>query len=201
HPLPPFGADSAGAATAINNLGQVVGISGDCDQSVGRRSARHAVRWDRGLVTDLGNLGGDTWNTPTAISQSGDIIVGFASSPGDDPDDPHFKAFAWTTREDFCQKQPYSDICDLGTLDVGGTAQAWGLNDRGQIVGTSCPSAGPCKAFLWERGTLHDLSEHKGDYPHPLLEARDIHSEGRISGRALTASGERVAFVMTPTRR
>ncbi len=40
--LPPFGDDSAGAATAISERGHVVGISGDCDQSVGRRS--HGTR-------------------------------------------------------------------------------------------------------------------------------------------------------------
>src|SRR5262245_44969472 len=34
--LPPLHGDSASAATAINDFGQAVGISGDCDQAVGR---------------------------------------------------------------------------------------------------------------------------------------------------------------------
>ena len=41
------GTTSTSAATAINNNGQAVGISGDCDQGVGRFSARHAVLWDK----------------------------------------------------------------------------------------------------------------------------------------------------------
>ena len=44
--LPPLGDNSSSAATAINDRGQAVGISGDCDQSVGRFSARHAVLWE-----------------------------------------------------------------------------------------------------------------------------------------------------------
>lgn len=198
HELAPFGTDSASAATAINDRGQVVGISGDCDQSVGRHSARHAVLWEHGVPRDLGNLGGNTWNTPTAITERGDIVVGFASSPGDDPDDPRLRAFAWTTREGFCAKLPGQDICDLGTLDPGGTAEAWGVNERGQIVGASCSPSGDCRAFLWERGSMIDLNLSKGSFPYPLVQAMDINNLGQITGRASTDPGQGVAFVATP---
>ncbi len=201
HELLPYDIDSTSAATAINNRGQVVGISGDCDQSVGRHSARHAVMWEDGVVKDLGNVGGNTWNTPTAINQRGDIVVGFASSPGDDPDAPKLRAFAWTTRRNFCTKLPGTDICDLGTLDPNGTAQAWGLNERGQIVGTSCPPSGGCKAFLWEKGAMYDLNEGRGNFPHRLENAMDINNRGQITGRAVTAGGEGLGIVATPRGR
>src|SRR5947199_160912 len=42
HDLPLITGDSSGAATAINDNGQLVGISGICDQAVGRPSANHA---------------------------------------------------------------------------------------------------------------------------------------------------------------
>ena len=45
-------------ATAINDRGQVVGISGTCDQAVGRFTAAHAVIWEEGGVRDIGDLGG-----------------------------------------------------------------------------------------------------------------------------------------------
>ena len=69
----------SGAATAINDNGQIVGISGICDQAVGdiRPSTQF---WENGGVIDLGNLGAQWWNTPTAINQRGDI-VGFAGDP------------------------------------------------------------------------------------------------------------------------
>jgi probable HAF family extracellular repeat protein len=199
--LPPYANDSAGAATAINDRGHVVGISGDCDQSVGRRSARHAVLWKDGMVKDLGNVGNDTWNTPTAITRRGDIVVGFGNAPGAGPDELKFRAWLWTERDDIvCQKLPGTDICDLGTLDPGGTAEAWGVNDRGQVVGTACPPAGNCKAFLWERGEMKNLNDVKGSYPHHLENAMDINNLGRITGRAITGSG-REAFVATPLAR
>jgi uncharacterized membrane protein len=58
HELPPLGTDSSGAATAINDRGQVVGISGDCDQAVGRFTARSAVIWENGVPRKLDDLGG-----------------------------------------------------------------------------------------------------------------------------------------------
>src|SRR6266496_1276480 len=43
--LPLISGDTSGAATAINDNGQIVGISGICDQAVGRHTAKHAVLW------------------------------------------------------------------------------------------------------------------------------------------------------------
>ncbi|PYI87124.1 MAG: hypothetical protein DMF03_14100, partial [Verrucomicrobia bacterium] len=71
-PLP--AGDSSGAATGINEQGQAVGISGICDQAVGRYTAKHALLWDKnGSIVDLGNLGALYWNTPTNINQRGDV--------------------------------------------------------------------------------------------------------------------------------
>ena len=98
--------DTSGAATAINDVGQAVGISGTCDQAVGRHTARHAVIWENGTVDNIGTLGGNTWNTPTAINRHG-VVVGFASQAGDAPNNPRFRAFVWTRSE---------GIRDLGTL-------------------------------------------------------------------------------------
>ena len=56
HDLPLIPGDTSGAATAINDNGQIVGISGICDQAVGRHTAKHAVLWENGGVTDIGNL-------------------------------------------------------------------------------------------------------------------------------------------------
>lgn len=199
--LLPYGIDTASAATAISDRGHVVGISGDCDQSVGRRSARHAVLWERGAVKDLGNLGADSWNTPTAITSRGDIIVGFANSPDATPEAPRFRAWLWTERHDIsCPKLAGTNLCDLGTLDPGGTAEAWGVNHRGQVVGTACPPAGNCRAFLWEHGEMKDLNELKGGYPDHLENAMDINELGQVVGRARTAAGF-VGVVATPQRR
>lgn len=198
--LPPLGDDTASAATAVSESGLVVGISGDCDQSVGRHSARHAVRWDRGRVESLGTFASTTWNTPTALTAGGDIIVGFANSAGASPDAPVLRAWLWSRRNDLgCTKLPGSHLCDLGTLDEGGSAEAWGVNERGQVVGTACSPSGTCRAFIWERGSMRDVNELKGDYPHHLFNAMSINERGQITGRAQTSTGFE-AIVATPSR-
>lgn len=200
--LLPVGGDKASAATAISDDGHVVGISGKCDQSVGRESALRAVMWHNGTVSDLGNVGGETWNTPTAISRRGDIVVGFGNAPGAGPDTLSFRAWLWTERTDInCPKLPGTNICDLGALEPGGTAEAWGVNDHGQVVGTACSPAGFCRAFVWENGRMKDLDKMKGNYPHLLSNAMDINNLGQITGRAMVNPTTFEAFVATPRGR
>lgn len=190
--LPVYPGDTSSAATAINDRGQIVGISGICDQAVGRFTAAHAVMWDRGQVAKIGDLGGATWNTPMAINERGDV-AGFASLPGDDPNNPNLRAFFWTKR---------GGIVNLQTLAGDATSQASGINAFDQIVGTSCPAAGRCNAFVWDGGQLIDLNHHiAGSYPYHLETAQDINDEGRITGRSVNLqTGERFAIVATPVR-
>src|SRR5271165_2929235 len=93
--LPTFPGDPDGAATDINDQGQVVGISGTCFVAVGSFSAAHALLWQNGNVTNLGSLGGVAWNTPVAINNRS-VVVGFSDLPGDGDGNPNFHAFIWT---------------------------------------------------------------------------------------------------------
>lgn len=188
--LPPLPGDSTSAATAINDLGQVVGISGDCDIAVGRLSARHAVLWENGVPIDLGNIGGDAWNTPTAIT-NGETIIGFANTqPGAART---FQAFAWT---------PATGMKSLGTLAGDFRSEALGINEKGQIVGLSRgdPPNAPflIRAFLWENGKMTDMNSLTGGSPY-LLFANDIDQEGHIVGEALDLNtGDAPGFLATP---
>jgi probable HAF family extracellular repeat protein len=192
HELPPLPGDTSGAATAINDRGQVVGISGTCDQAVGRFTAAHAVLWESGRVTDIGNLGGAAWNTPMAINERGDV-VGFAGQPGDDPDNPLLHAFLWTRHD---------GIQDLGALPGDVYSEAHGINEQRQVVGISCDAAGNCRAFLWQDGLMTDLNTLVGPgYADVLTTAQDINDLGEITGRAFNSgTGARPAFLATPIR-
>jgi probable HAF family extracellular repeat protein len=188
--LPPLPGDTASAATALNDRGQVVGISGICDRAVGRFSAIHDVLWQDGKPTDLGSLGGVAWNTPMAINERGDVI-GFAnaSAAAGGRFDAH--AFLWTHRD---------GMRDLGTLPGDTFSQALGINDRREIVGTSCDADFNCRAVVWRKGVVTDLNTlvKPGD-DGTLISANDVNESGRITGQALDpATGALVAFVAQP---
>ena len=192
--LPPLPGDSTSAATAINDLGQVVGISGDCFIAVGFSSARHAVLWQNGVPIDLGNIGGDAWNTPTAINNHG-TIIGFANTaPGLAKT---FQAFIWTAA---------GGMKSLGTLPGDFRSEALGINEMGQIVGLSRgnpPPAGNApfliRAFLWQNGTMTDINSLAVSGSPYLLFAGDIDQQGHIVGEALDINTfDAPGFIATP---
>ncbi|HEU4385635.1 MAG TPA: hypothetical protein VFR85_19270 [Anaeromyxobacteraceae bacterium] len=191
--LPPFAGDSSSAATAINDRGQAVGISGDCDIAVGRFSARHAVLWDGGAVTEIPNLGGTTWHTPMAINHAGDV-VGFSNpaGPGDPQGDFIAHAFLWAAHAE--------QALDLGTLSGDPLSEALGVNSQRQVVGVSFGGAAGLRAFLWRDGVLEDLNALVVPPSlDVLLSAQDIDDAGQITGRVLDFdTGETLAFVATP---
>ena len=186
--LPLVGDDTSGAATAINDRGQIVGISGICDIAVGRYSAAHAVLWDGGRAIALEGFDAPYWNTPNAINQRGDI-VGFMGTPGD-VDGNLLRAFIRIHGSDIVQQ--------ISPLQGDAYATAQSINESRQVVGTSCKEgAVDCRAFLWESGVTHDISRQPG-YDGVLTSAQDINNFGVITGRAVDAAGVRKAFVAMP---
>jgi len=177
--LPPLHGDQDGAATAINERGQIVGISGTCDVAVGAFSAKHALLWEDGHVINLPTLGGAGWNTPAAINNRGEI-AGFSDLPGDVSGGvltPNFHAVLWTKEH---------VIHDLGTLPGDSVSEATGINDRGQIVGVSFPSS---HAFIWQDGVMTDLNKLiPSDSPLALISTGDIDDRGEITGQACVLS-------------
>ena len=189
--LPPHPGDSTSAATAINEKGQVAGISGECDVGVGRFSARRSIVWTDGVPEEIPNLGGVSWHTPMTINQDGDV-AGF-SNPADPRDllgEFIARAFIWT-REGGTQ--------EIGRLPGDSTSQALGINSARQVVGFSSGDLGN-RAFIWQDGSLVDLNTLvEPDYPDSLVIAQDISDEGVITGRAFERStGRFVAFIATP---
>src|SRR5438045_5235608 len=132
HELPLFPGDTSGAATAINDNGQIVGISGICDQAEGRHTAKHAVLWENGIVTDIyPDAPAPWWNTPTAINQRGDI-VGFAGDPAFVEGDI-LHAFKWTKEDGIRQLKPLKHRTPPHV-----DSEAYGINEARKLVGSTC---------------------------------------------------------------
>jgi probable HAF family extracellular repeat protein len=83
---------------------------------------------------------------------------------------------------------------DLGTL--GGRVEAWGINDAGQIVGSSHLPGGPpnvVHAFVWSQATgMQDIGALPGI---GFAEAYAINNLGLIVGDSLVAEGAFHAFL------
>src|SRR5213595_618517 len=194
HDLPLIPGDTSGAATAINDNGQIVGISGICDQAVGRHTAKHAVLWESGGVTDLGTFPAAWWNTPTAINQHGDI-VGFAGDPAFVEGDV-LHAFVWTREDGLRPLKPLK-----GRTPQHVDSEAYGINEAGQVVGVSCDAQQTdCRAVIWDNGAYPtDLNDLKGNSSAFLALAKDINDKGEITGRAVDPiTGVLTAYLAVP---
>ncbi|HEY2445990.1 MAG TPA: hypothetical protein VGI20_09660 [Rhizomicrobium sp.] len=185
--LSPIEGDPDSAATAINNRGQAVGISGICSNAIGGLSAAHMVMWQNGSATDLGSLGGIAWNTPMDVADNGHV-TGFSDLPGDGGNSPNFHAFFWT---------PKTGIQDLGLLAGDSISEGLGINDKDQVVGVSFPSS---HAFIWQNGVMTDLNSLVAPGTSlVLIDAQEINDAGRITGEALDPNtGVVSAFVAVP---
>lgn len=187
-PLP--SGDTSGAATAINDRGQIVGIAGSCGFAVGGPTGKHAVLWDNGTMTVLVNPNGAPyWNTPMMINQRGDV-AGFAGVPGDSAGN-FTQPFMWTREQGWA-------FLPLIPGDIAGVATS--INERGQVVGYSNDASGNLHAWIWQNGVvtnLNDLIEPNPQLVGPLQLAFDINDQGQIVGSDSNTSTQQ-AFVLTP---
>lgn len=193
--LRPLGNDPDSAATAINNRGYAVGISGICQNAVGARSAERMAIWKDGTPSSIPTLGGSAWNTPEMINERNQV-VGFSDLPGD-RNGAYFNghAFLWPAAG--------GRTADLGVLPGDAVSFAYSINNRGQIVGQSCTSGcASSRAFLYQNGTMHDLNAllDASSASYDLIFANDVNDEGQITGLAVDQSnGSIVAFRLEPT--
>jgi len=185
--LPLIAGDTSGAATALNDRGQIVGLSGACGFAVGATTGKHAVLWDNGMVTEIVNPNGAPyWNTPMMISERGDV-VGFAGVPGD-PAGDFTPPFFWSKRGGFT-------FLPLLQGDIAGVATS--INEARQVVGYSNDVNGDFHPWIWQHGVttnLNDLIEPGSDLSGPIEFAFDINDRGEITGK--TSTGQ--AFVAFP---
>lgn len=185
--LPPLPGDSASAAFDMNDNGQVAGASGICGTGISAASALHAVLWQNGISTDLGNLGGGMGNAAFDVNNRGQV-VGISTLA----DNTTVHAFIW-------QK---GIMTDLGTLPEDTFSFNGNINDKGQVAIQSCDVNFNCRAAIWEDGVMTDLNSLiPPGSPLFLVLANWINSRGQIVGAALDQTGALVPFLATPTAR
>lgn len=187
HRLPPLTGDSATAAFDINNRGQAIGYSGGCGGGLTDfHKAYHAVRWQDGIPTDLGKLGG-TLATAFGINNRGQV-AGLSTLPGDTV----FHTFLWDEE---------GGMRDLGTLPGDTNSSSGNINDEGQVPIQSCDATlSNCRAAIWQDGTMTDLNTLIPPASALFLTSANwINSRGEIVGTAVDQSnGTNVPFLAVP---
>ncbi len=169
-------------AFGVNDKGWVVGFA-----TTERDLSVHAFLWRRGVMTDLGTLGG---SDPLPYSVAGSInnrgeIVGLSETSIADPLGENFCG-------DFLVCLPVvwrrGEITTLPTLG-GNNGVANGINNRGQIIGHTetarlDPTCDPPQVLnyqpvIWEKGYAHKLPTIPGD---PDGFVNTINDKGQAGG-------------------
>jgi probable HAF family extracellular repeat protein len=188
------GSDLEGVALAVNDAGTVVGSSGSCAAFnpvwLWNFQPVHALLWQNGVTTDLGNLGGSLNNFAHDVN-SRDEVVGSSDVAGDQTS----HAFLWTTAAKMRDLGTVRDKIDHDTFSVG-----LGINHAGQIVGVSANADFTIvRAFFREKGVLVDLNSLvSGSTSLHLMTACSINDRGQIIGIATDSSGRLHGYVATP---
>ncbi len=157
----PFNIGPVSQATAVNDVGQVVGRSHHALTS--HHDDHHAFLWQSGTLIDLGSLNG-----PFGISQANAInnhghVVGHTSTP-----QSQFNAFIW--------RNGVMTNLDAGS---GGRSFANAINDSGQIVGSRWSNLHSReRATMWVEGAPIDLHTLPNNFSYAL----DINSSGQVVG-------------------
>jgi len=176
-------------AAAVNDRGQIVGVSQTAS------GGWHAYLWQHGVMRDLGLDGA------TDINDRGQVVGGTSLASG-------YHAYRWDRGDvtDLGALAPeYSEalavnrlghavgrsnhessylhaflyrttMTDLGTLG-GPYSEAVAVNDRDQVVGMSDDAGGQLHGFRWSAGTMTDLGPS-------VAQVRDINNLGQIAGAA-----------------
>jgi len=136
---------SYSAAAALNDAGQIVGVSTTGRQQRPFGPGTHATLWDDGSSpVDLGTLGTGERSQATAINAAG-VIVGSSAMSGELPNGEIGQEHACLWEAGATTPQDLNDLVAAG----GGwdLERANGINDAGQIVGVGYRFGRP-RAFL-----------------------------------------------------
>jgi probable HAF family extracellular repeat protein len=166
---------SAATATSAERAWTITDLGIDADWSYATAINNHGVVvggssrggfvWRDGVTTFLS---GNMW--PQDINDRGQVVgQHYVASRGT------YEPFLWQG----------GVVTELGSLGGSGWGGAFGINDRGQIVGVSVPANGGQHAFLWQDGVMTDLGTLGGS----ITVAYDVNNRGQVVGYSTTASG------------
>ena len=193
-----------GIAAWLNERGQVLGtmnLTGD--------TTWHSFLWDKGVVADLGTLGGINttaqWLTNAGhVSGKSDVTAICTACAPDNQKQLHHP-FVWKN----------GVMTDLGLLGDDTAGTAYSVNVKDQAVGVTLPCAkvnfddgcdGPVfHSFLWENGSMVELQSLILPESDVTLScaacevgAYNINDSGEIVGQGVLSNGDSRVVLLIP---
>lgn len=188
--LPCSLASCQGEALAINDLGQAAGVSVG-----GNVNAFRPVMWDsNGQPTDLIPEPADPGTSEANGINNNGVVIGYYQPQPQNNNQVH--AFRWQS----------GVFTDLGTMGTDTYSGAWGINTKGDIVGTSATTFSPIlggdggRAFLYIAATqaMYDLTTLVPGTSWRLNAGYAINDNGQIVGIGIAPDGIIHGFLLTP---
>jgi probable HAF family extracellular repeat protein len=186
--LPTLPGEPDGFVQGLNDQGQAVGSTGTCTSF-----AIHAVLWENDTASQLADLG-HTGSDAYAINDHGQAVGYVVSADG-----TTFVASLWQN----------GGVKDLGILPGDSASFATGINNRGQVVGSTFlfePDGNNWShGFIWQDNVLTDLNTFiSKDSNLSIIAASNVNERGQISGMATVLTGPDTgkihAILLTPSR-
>lgn len=173
-------------AFGLNDLRQVVGASHVYFSDAG--SEMRAYKWENGSMINLTpNETSSYGSIASDINNFGQVVGKFPSTSGQIPDG-HTKAghaFIW---------DEITGLQDLGVLG-GYFSSASGINDKGQVVGTTNINEGGSHAFIWDSTNgMKDIGTFGGN-----SEANSINAKAEVVGGSYDVNSIPHAFIWDET--
>jgi len=191
-PLPTLGGNNGatvGFDSALNNLGQVVGLAETSTKDPScifpQMFDWEGVIWGPmvGEIQELPPLPGDTVSGAAAINDNGEVVGGSGPTCETPTTAASLHAVLWE------QAKPV----DLGSFGGQMNNLAWAINNHGQIVGFSdLTNDQTMHAFLWQKGVMTDLGTLPGDFSSA---AYGINDKGQVIGQSCNRNGNCGSFL------
>lgn len=179
--LPTLGGNN-GIALEINNRGQVTGTAENATKDPNCTAFALEVEpviWETGNIKELPTVPGDLDGFAGGINDHGQAVGISTNCPSE--------LFVFPSHAVLWTGGPKKvDVIDLGNLGSKFANIAFGINDRGQVVGQSGLTGDMAfHAFLWEDGAMTDLGTLPGDV---VSWAETINSKGQAVGTSFDAN-------------
>jgi probable HAF family extracellular repeat protein len=158
----PTSLDANSVALGLNDKGEIAGYTFQGDDY-------HAFLYSHpdNSVTDIGSLGGKI-NAACGINAAG-LVTGYS-------EDENGKLLAFM----FSRQK---SIASLGTLEGGSSSEAFGINNRGEVVGDSQSGNQNHRPVLFTGNSVQDLGLAGSSGPDAFETAYAINDSGQIAGR------------------